>query len=77
MSDESTQDQPQARKAPAMPSDMKAFNKKLIADFRANHGQWTGPMGGRSLLISRRPARGPERNERPCSVMVAPAIGWS
>jgi deazaflavin-dependent oxidoreductase (nitroreductase family) len=41
----------QARKPPAMPTDMNAFNKKLIADFRANHGQWTGPMAGRSLLI--------------------------
>lgn len=51
MSEESTQDQPQARKSPAIPTDMKAFNKKLIADFRANHGQWTGPMAGRSLLI--------------------------
>jgi len=39
------------RKAPVIPSDMKAFNKKLIADFRANHGQWTGQMAGRSLLI--------------------------
>ena len=41
----------EARKAPAIPSDMKAFNKKLIADFRANHGQWTGQMAGRGLLI--------------------------
>src|SRR4030088_1950811 len=39
------------RKAPVIPSDMKAFNKKLIADFRANHGQWTGQMAGRGLLI--------------------------
>ncbi len=35
----------------AMPSDMKAFNEKVIADFRANHGQFTGPMAGRSVLI--------------------------
>jgi deazaflavin-dependent oxidoreductase (nitroreductase family) len=41
----------QARKPPAIPADMKVFNKKLIADFRSNHGQWTGPMAGRSLLI--------------------------
>jgi hypothetical protein len=27
-----------ARKAPVIPPDMKAFNEKLIADFRANHG---------------------------------------
>jgi deazaflavin-dependent oxidoreductase (nitroreductase family) len=35
----------------AMPSDMKAFNQKVIADFRANHGEFTGPMAGRSVLI--------------------------
>ena len=35
----------------AMPADMKAFNQKVIADFRANHGQFTGPMAGRSVLI--------------------------
>ena len=39
------------RKAPSIPSDMKAFNAKLIADFRANHGQFTGDMAGRGLLI--------------------------
>jgi deazaflavin-dependent oxidoreductase (nitroreductase family) len=43
--------EPQSRKPPAIPSDMKAFNEKLVADFRANHGTWTGPMAGRSLLI--------------------------
>ena len=30
---------------------MKAFNARLIADFRANHGQFTGDMAGRGLLI--------------------------
>jgi len=35
----------------AMPTDMKAFNEKVIADFRANHGKFTGPMAGRSILI--------------------------
>jgi deazaflavin-dependent oxidoreductase (nitroreductase family) len=39
------------RKAPVIPVDMKAFNAKLIADFRANHGQFTGDMAGRSILI--------------------------
>jgi deazaflavin-dependent oxidoreductase (nitroreductase family) len=43
--------QSQAGKSMAMPSDMKAFNKKVIKDFRANHGQFTGPMAGRSVLI--------------------------
>jgi len=47
MSEEKTE----GRKAPAIPSDMEAFNRKLIADFRANHGQWTGQMAGRGLLI--------------------------
>jgi deazaflavin-dependent oxidoreductase (nitroreductase family) len=39
------------RKAPSIPADMKAFNAKLIADFRANNGQFTGDMAGRGLLI--------------------------
>lgn len=39
------------RKAPVIPADMKAFNARLIADFRANHGQFTGDMAGRGLLI--------------------------
>ncbi len=30
---------------------MKAFNDKVITEFRANHGQFTGPMAGRSVLI--------------------------
>src|ERR1700686_3579382 len=51
MSDKSTSQEPPARKAPVIPADMKAFNAKLIADFRANHGQFTGDMAGRGLLI--------------------------
>ncbi|HVS48236.1 MAG TPA: nitroreductase/quinone reductase family protein [Candidatus Dormibacteraeota bacterium] len=43
--------QSQAGKSIAMPSDMKAFNDKVITEFRANHGQFTGPMAGRSVLI--------------------------
>ena len=30
---------------------MKAFNAKLIEEFRANHGQLSGPMAGRQLLL--------------------------
>jgi deazaflavin-dependent oxidoreductase (nitroreductase family) len=30
---------------------MKAFNRALIEDFRANHGQLSGPMAGRSLML--------------------------
>src|SRR5258708_22806316 len=39
------------RKAPVIPADMKAFNARLIAGFHANHGQFTGDMAGRGLLI--------------------------
>ncbi|MDQ2943227.1 MAG: nitroreductase family deazaflavin-dependent oxidoreductase [Candidatus Dormibacteraeota bacterium] len=41
----------QAGKPMAMPSDMKAFNEKVISEFRANHGQLSGPMAGRSVLL--------------------------
>jgi len=51
MNDKSMGQEPSARKAPVIPSDLKAFNAKLIADFRANHGQFTGDMAGRGLLI--------------------------
>jgi len=51
MSDKSKGQEPSARKAPVIPSDMKAFNAKLIADFHANHGQFTGDMAGRGLMI--------------------------
>ncbi len=30
---------------------MKAFNDKLIAEFRAHHGELSGPMAGRRLLL--------------------------
>jgi len=43
--------QSQAGKPMAIPSDMKAFNDKVIADFRAHQGQFTGSMAGRSVLI--------------------------
>jgi deazaflavin-dependent oxidoreductase (nitroreductase family) len=51
MNEQNKGQQTPARKAPVIPPDMKAFNAKLIADFRANHGQFTGDMAGRSLLI--------------------------
>ena len=34
-----------------LPPDMKAFNEKLIAEFRANHGQLGGQMAGRQVLL--------------------------
>jgi|SRR5450759_676102 deazaflavin-dependent oxidoreductase (nitroreductase family) len=51
MSEQKKSQQTPAREAPVIPADMKAFNEKLIAEFRANHGQFTGDMAGRSLLI--------------------------
>jgi deazaflavin-dependent oxidoreductase (nitroreductase family) len=51
MSDKSPSQEPSARKAPVIPADMRAFNARLIAEFRANHGQFSGDMAGCSLLI--------------------------
>jgi deazaflavin-dependent oxidoreductase (nitroreductase family) len=42
--------QSEPRKAPSIPADMRAFNAKLIAEFRGN-GQFSGDMAGRSILI--------------------------
>jgi len=36
---------------PQIPTDMKAFNSKVIEEFRANGGQLSGPMEGRQLLL--------------------------
>ncbi len=45
-------DQPASRRPPPqIPADMKAFNRAIIEDFRANRGQLTGPMAGRSFLL--------------------------
>jgi deazaflavin-dependent oxidoreductase (nitroreductase family) len=30
---------------------MNAFNRKVIQDFRANRGQLTGPLAGRTLIL--------------------------
>jgi len=30
---------------------MNAFNRKLINDFRTNHGTLTGPLAGRTLML--------------------------
>ena len=51
MSDKSQRQESPERKAPVIPADMKAFNARLIEDFRANHGRFSGDMAGRSLLI--------------------------
>lgn len=36
---------------PQVPSDMKAFNEKLIAEFRANHGRLSGRMANSRVLL--------------------------
>ena len=35
----------------SIPNDMRAFNEKLIADFRATGGRMSGQMEGRQLLL--------------------------
>jgi deazaflavin-dependent oxidoreductase (nitroreductase family) len=45
-------DEPTQRKPPPqIPADMNAFNRKVIEDFRANRGQLTGPLAGRTLIL--------------------------
>src|SRR6266487_5183438 len=36
---------------PQVPTDMNAFNAKVIEEFRANHGQLSGQMAGRQVLL--------------------------
>jgi deazaflavin-dependent oxidoreductase (nitroreductase family) len=36
---------------PAIPQDMKAFNRSLIEEWRANNGRLTGRMADRSLIL--------------------------
>ena len=45
MSDDKSSQKPQ------MPQDMREFNSKLIAEFRANHGQLSGQMAGRQVML--------------------------
>jgi len=47
----STEPSGQRRPPAPIPSDIKAFNRQLIGEFRANRGQLTGPMAGRNLLL--------------------------
>ena len=39
------------KKRPQVPTDMNAFNAKVIEEFRANHGQLSGEMAGRQVLL--------------------------
>jgi deazaflavin-dependent oxidoreductase (nitroreductase family) len=36
---------------PAIPQDMKAFNRALIEEWRANNGRLSGQMAGRNLIL--------------------------
>jgi len=47
----SDQSKPDAAKGPQIPTDMKAFNAKVIAEFRANNGQLTGPLAKSKVLL--------------------------
>lgn len=42
---------PDARKGPIIPADMPAFNARVIAEFRANKGQLTGPLAKSQVLL--------------------------
>src|SRR3989442_465877 len=44
-------EQPPRPSPPQIPSDMKAFNRKVIDDFRANRGKLTGALAGRTLML--------------------------
>src|SRR6202165_5288970 len=45
-------EQPPRRPGPVqIPADMIAFNQKVVEDFRANRGQLTGPLAGRTLIL--------------------------
>src|SRR3982074_455103 len=44
---------PESRKPSVIPPDMKAFNKKLIKEFRANHGRLRGRMAETRILLLR------------------------
>jgi deazaflavin-dependent oxidoreductase (nitroreductase family) len=44
-------EQPPRRAPGQIPSDMNAFNRKVIEDFRANRGQLSGPLAGRTLML--------------------------
>ncbi len=45
-------DEPTQRKPPPqIPSDMIAFNREVVEDFRKNRGKLTGPLAGRTLML--------------------------
>jgi deazaflavin-dependent oxidoreductase (nitroreductase family) len=36
---------------PAIPTDMKAFNRRLVEEFRANHGELGGQLKGSRVIL--------------------------
>ena len=36
---------------PVIPQDMKAFNRAIVQEWRANAGRLSGPMAGRNLIL--------------------------
>jgi deazaflavin-dependent oxidoreductase (nitroreductase family) len=40
-----------SERRPVIPQDMKAFNRALIQEWRANAGRLSGPMAGRNLIL--------------------------
>lgn len=46
-----SEQKPTGESKPQIPTDMKAFNRKLIEEWRANGGQLSGRMAGRNLII--------------------------
>ncbi len=53
MADGKAADQPKTGQGSSVsiPQDMKAFNRALIEEFRANRGTLSGPMAGRTVLL--------------------------
>ena len=49
---------------PQIPTDMNAFNRKLIEEFRANRGQLSGQMAGRTLILLGERSSGWSREQR-------------
>src|ERR1700730_911161 len=47
----STEQPPRKSPPTQIPSDMNAFNRQVIENFRANRGQLTGPLAGRTLML--------------------------
>jgi len=40
-----------SERRPAIPQDMKAFNRAIVQEWRANAGWLSGPMAGRNLIL--------------------------